>query len=178
MTHLLKLTAVSFKKELAIVFGIMAGILALPCIAVASLTNVSALVPGADGTTSAGTLFTDNSIPEDTYDYGNCTYWTAFRRIQIGDPVPNTWGNAATWAVRALLDGYKVDHTPSFGAIMQTPDAAGGLGHVAFVESTNPKDGTWTISEMNVLGWDITDTHTYPAKAAASYSFIHDREMP
>jgi surface antigen len=161
----------SMRNELLIVFGVMAVLMALPVVAVLSMTNVKALV-GTDSTQSA-TLYTDPAYPGDLYEYGQCTYWASLRRIQIGQPIPNNWGNAATWAVRALLAGYKVDHKPSYGAIMQTPDAAGGLGHVAFVESVNPKDGSWTFSEMNHLGWDEVDTRTFSASAASNYSFIH-----
>jgi surface antigen len=93
-------------------------------------------------------------------------------RAQIGEPIPSSWGNAATWAIRAAADGYLVNNTPSYGAIMQISNVDGGLGHVAFVESVSP-DGSWTISEMNVKGLDVVDQKTLSAAAAASYSFIH-----
>ncbi len=142
-------------------------IMSLPVIALISLTNVGAL---ADAAIS---IFTDPAVTSDRYDYGECTYWAALRRLQIGQPIPNTWGNAITWAIRAKEDGYVVDHTPSFGAIMQDPNALGGLGHVAFVEKVNPFNGSWTISEMNRVGWDEVDTRTLTASAAAKYNFIH-----
>ncbi len=107
-----------------------------------------------------------------TYAWGNCTWWVAILRAQIHQPIPNSWGNAATWATRAAADGYTVNHTPSPGAIMQTPYSDGGLGHVAFVENVNP-NGSWRISEMNVIGLDIVDHHTMPASAATTYNFIH-----
>lgn len=109
------------------------------------------------------------------YAWGNCTWWAAFRRAQVGDPIPGSWGNAATWASRAASGGYTVNHQPSPGAIMQTPYSAGGLGHVAFVESVD-SNGTWHISEMNVIGLDEVDHKAEPASAAASYSFIHDKK--
>jgi len=168
----------SVRHELMIVGSVVAALLILPVLAVVSLTNVGALVPGSNGSPSAGMLFTNTANPDDRYDYGECTYWAALRRIEIGDPIPNTWGNAATWATRAQGDGYLVDHIPSIGAIMQTPHSAGGLGHVAFVERTNPYDGSWTISEMNNLGWDITNERTLSAATAANYSFIHDFATP
>jgi surface antigen len=110
----------------------------------------------------------------DMYAWGNCTRWAAVRRAEVGDPIPGNWGNAATWAERAAADGYTVDQQPTPGAIMQTADSAGGLGHVAFVESVD-SDGTWHISEMNVLGLDVIDHRTMPLSAAADYNFIHDR---
>jgi len=105
----------------------------------------------------------------DKYDWGNCTYWAAYRRAHSGSPVPNTWGDAYAWADRAAADGYTVNHTPSPGAIMQT---GWGLGHVAFIESVNT-DGSWRVSEMNVVGFNVVDYRTLPASAATDYYFIH-----
>lgn len=110
-----------------------------------------------------------------TYAHGNCTWWAANRRAEVGDPIPNSWGNAATWASRAARDGYTVDHHPSPGAIMQTPYSAGGLGHVAYVEGVDT-DGTWHISEMNAIGFNEVDRKAECPSAAANYNFIHDRQ--
>lgn len=115
------------------------------------------------------------TFPGDKYAPGNCTYWVYARRAQVGEPIPNTWGNASSWAANATLEGYLVDHTPSQYAIMQTSYVDNGLGHVAFVESVN-SDGTWNISEMNVLGLYIVDHKAMPASAAARYNFIHTKE--
>lgn len=104
------------------------------------------------------------------YAFGNCTFWAAQRRAQIGKPIPNTWGDAYLWAGRARADSYLVDHTPAPGTIMQT--SGGALGHVAFVESVDG-DGTWHISEMNVIGLNEVDYRAFPASAAARYNFIH-----
>jgi surface antigen len=119
---------------------------------------------------SVSKLPTNNS-----YAWGNCTWWAAARRAQLGDAIPGTWGNAATWAARAARDGYRVDHTPAPGAIMQTARAAGGLGHVAVVEQVDP-DGSWHISEMNVIGLNIVDHATRSSATAASFNFIHDHQ--
>ena len=122
-----------------------------------SRKRANALYPGPISTT-------------DTYYYGQCTYWAALRRQQTGKPIPNDWGNANTWAVNARLAGYQVDHTPAVGTVMQT--TAGPFGHVAFVESVGV-DGSWTISEMNFKGWDITDSRLFSASQAMQYNFIH-----
>lgn len=114
-------------------------------------------------------------IGSDLYAWGNCTWWAAHRRIQINDPIPNSWGNATSWAYYARQDGYAVDHTPSPGAIMQISGVYYGLGHVAFVESVD-SDGTWHISEMNVLGLNVVDDKAEPPSAAANYFFIHDKQ--
>lgn len=139
----------------------------MPIIALLGLTRVktSAQASELNGVTS---------YVGDLYAWGNCTWWVSMRRSQINDPIPNSWGNAATWATRASADGYLVDDTPTPGSIMQISDADGGLGHVAFVESVEP-DGTWNISEMNVLGLDIVDYKSESPSAAVNYNFIHDR---
>lgn len=97
-------------------------------------------------------------------------FWVAKRRIDVGLPIPNNWGDAHYWDDNARLAHYTVDHTPATYAIMQTD--AGKLGHVAFVESVNP-DGTWHISEMNAKGWDVVDKRTFTATQAKGYNFIH-----
>lgn len=53
---------------------------------------------------------------------------------------------------------------------MQTD--AGELGHVAFVEEVGP-DGSWRVSEMNVLGWDILSSRAFKPEQAKDYKFIH-----
>lgn len=169
---LLRRKAKSTKKELLLIFSVIGFLILLPPIVLVSMTNASALIN--TGGKDDVTLYTDPVYPGDLYDYGNCTYWAAMRRAQVGQPIPNTWGNAATWSIRALFDGYKVDHTPSQYAIMQIPNVDNGLGHVAFVESVDP-DGTWHISEMNVVGFDEIDNKAMPAAAAKSYSFIHEK---
>ncbi len=164
-------THVSYKKELWIILGVLMFILLMPIMALAATTNI--VVLGNPGANDDATLYTGPGDAGDKYDWGNCTYWVSLLRAQAGNPIPNTWGNAATWAERAASDGYLVDHTPTVGAIMQISNVDNGLGHVAYVESINPSDGSWTISEMNVQGLDIVDTQTLPATAAPNYNFIH-----
>jgi surface antigen len=155
----------SLKAELTIVLIILLLLLAMPMIAVMTLTH-------ADSPSVASGVYDAASYPGDNYAWGNCTWWVAMRRSQIEEPIPNSWGNAATWAVRAQTGGYLVDHSPTYGAIMQTPNVDHGLGHVAFVESVNV-DGSWTISEMNVKGLDVVDYKTLSAAEATGYNFIH-----
>jgi surface antigen len=153
-----------------IVLGVVFGVVALPVVALASVTNLAVL--GSNGNVS---LYADPAVAGDTYDYGYCTYWAALRRIQIGDPTPNGWGDAIDWANQAQQAGYVVDQIPSYGAIMQDPNALGGEGHVAFVESVDSVTGSWTISEMNAVGWDEVDEKTMSAVDALKYNFIHDK---
>lgn len=95
------------------------------------------------------------------YDFGNCTWYVASRK-----PVPNTWGNANTWADGARAAGITVSSVPVVGAIAQT--SAGWAGHVAIVVGVG--DGTVTVAEMNVLGLDVVDTNTY---SASTFVYIY-----
>jgi surface antigen len=176
---LLMKTSTSLKKELWLIATLVAALICLPFISVLSLTNIAgAASSSTSGSISVinGGVYDANSYPGDTYAWGNCTWWVFILRSQIGEPVPTTWGNATTWASRAAADGYLVDHTPSYGAIMQTPNVDSGLGHVAFVESVNPANGDWTVSEMNVEGLDVVDYRTYPPLAVSEFNFIHTLE--
>ena len=162
---MLRLGTISFAREIRVTLISLGVIVMLPVIALVSVTNVSAL------TDPAITLYTGPISTTNTYDFGYCTFWSALRREQTGKPIPNSWGNANTWGVRAQAGGYLVNHAPVAGAVMQT--TAGPLGHVAYVESVSQTDGSWTISEMNFKAWDQVDNRTLSFKAAADYYFIH-----
>ncbi len=106
-----------------------------------------------------------------TYAYGYCTWYAYNRRIQMGLSLPSNLGNANTWDDRARMAGYRVDRTPSVGAIFQTD--AGYYGHVGVVERVNG-DGTIEVSEMNNRaygGWGKTNTRTITNPG--DYKFIH-----
>ncbi len=106
------------------------------------------------------------------YSYGYCTWYVYNRRSEMGMPIGSYWGNASSWAYAARSAGFLVDHTPSYGAIMQN---GGGLGHVAVVENV-AANGDVTVSEMNngaYGGWGVKDTRTISAGQAAVYTFIH-----
>lgn len=154
----------AFKYELILIFSILTLLMILP------VATVIALIDGSTISNTTG-IYQGPPDPQDTYDYGNCTWWVYYERQQIKQIIPTTWGNANTWAIRAKADGYVVDHTPSYGAIMQT--TFGQLGHVAFVTAVNPATGAWTISEMNNIGWDVIDSETLTASQASMYNFIH-----
>jgi len=159
-------------------YGIISGVviiilLTMPVFALSSLTDLTVLADPSSGPDTNIYLYIGPSIANDEYAFGNCTYWVFLLRAQINDPIPNTWGNAITWATRAKSDGYTVDQIPSYSAIMVDVNAPGGLGHVAFVENVD-QSGNWTISEMNRVGFDEVDTRTLPASAEVSYYFIHN----
>jgi surface antigen len=170
------------KKQILFVVATMVIILSLPFMAVFSLgSSAVAYLFGSDSSSDSTSAIstTDEGIYDgpqvagDTYAWGNCTYWAFALRLKVNDPIPTTWGNANTWAIRAILGGYEVNHTPEPNAVMQT--TAGDLGHVAYVTAVDPTSGAWTISEMNAKGLDVVDVTTYPAAAAKNYSFIHDK---
>ena len=145
MSPLLPATTTPMKTAVIVTLGVIAMICFLPMLAVVALAAGSTVSP-------TGTVYNGPGDVHDTYAFGNCTWWVFLLRAQANDPIPNNWGNAATWASNAAKDGYLVDQTPSVAAIMQTANSAGGIGHVAYVESVNQTNGAWTISEMNVDG--------------------------
>jgi surface antigen len=89
-----------------------------------------------------------------TYTYGYCTWHVKNMRPDL----PNNLGNADTWYYRAKAQGLPAGTTPRVGAAAQTR----GRMHVAYVTKVN-KDGTVTVSEMNVVGWNVQSYATYPA---------------
>ena len=85
------------------------------------------------------------------FAFGFCTYWVASRRY-----VP-WFGNANQWIAGARAYGFAEGSTPTVGSIMVT--AEGPIGHVAYVEAVHP-DGSWTVSEMNFVAWNVVDHRT------------------
>ncbi len=89
--------------------------------------------------------------PATGFPAGWCTYYVATKRNV-------TWrGDAGFWYQNAAAAGYAVGSKPKVGAIMVTWESY--LGHVAYVESVNA-DGSWTVSEMNFVGFDVISTRT------------------
>ena len=85
------------------------------------------------------------------FPVGWCTYYVATKRNV-------TWtGDAGYWYQNASYQGYAVGPTPKVGAIMVTWES--WAGHVAYVESVNP-DGSWVVSEMNWVAFDVIDERT------------------
>jgi len=90
--------------------------------------------------------YVNNAFP-----VGWCTYYVATKRNV-------TWrGDAGFWYQNASAAGYAVGKTPRAGSIMVTWES--WLGHVAYVESVN-SDGSWVVTEMNWLAWDVIDQRT------------------
>ena len=90
--------------------------------------------------------FVNNKFP-----VGWCTYYVATKRNV-------TWnGDAGYWYANASAQGYAVGPTPKVGSIMVTWES--WAGHVAYVEAVNP-DGSWVVSEMNWVAFDVIDQRT------------------
>jgi surface antigen len=115
---------------------------------------------------------------------GECTSFVAWRMRQHGIDFTNGmkggwFGHGFTWADNARKLGYRVDQSPSVGAIAHyDPNSfwAGPLGHVAYVAQVNG-DGSIVIEEYN---WGIRETDHYayhqpPRATNASQvsNFIH-----
>lgn len=151
-------------------------VLALPVLAVFSLGTPTlswlATTPNAKTAETMG-FYMGPSMPDNTYAWGNCTWWAYAMRKWAGSPIPTTWGNANTWDDYAKRDGYIVNNTPAAGAVFQTD--AGSYGHVAYVISVNDTTGEWKISEMNAPTLNVVSTRTFSKEAAAAYNFIHTK---
>lgn len=99
---------------------------------------------------------------DNTYAPGNCTYFVASVK-----QVPNSWGNANTWAYRASSDGYTVATVPIVGAVAQnTTDS--WLGHVAVVVAVD--GGQVLLREMNYQGFGIISERW---ASVSSYVYIY-----
>lgn len=93
------------------------------------------------------------------FPYGYCTWWVAHKRF-----VP--WsGDAWQWWYNARQFGFAEGQIPEAGAIMvQGISWSSPVGHVAYVESVNA-DGSFTVSEMNYVGWGRVDYRTIKSTA-------------
>lgn len=102
------------------------------------------------------------------YDCGWCTWWAAFRRSQIGRPVPPNLGDAYTWGYLAPGAGLGVGRQAKPGAVIWMPQ----INHVGFVESVKA-NGDVYISDMNFSGWNIVTYRTIPAAESGNYQYIY-----
>ncbi|OIP97567.1 hypothetical protein AUK40_02930 [Candidatus Wirthbacteria bacterium CG2_30_54_11] len=100
--------------------------------------------------------FSDREVPywscseNFTGDYGNCTWWAAYMRPEVGAAAADHpgHGNACNWDYWAFMDGFLVDDCPREGDIF-VYDVQGCPGHVASVEQVLWDTGKISVSEMN-----------------------------
>lgn len=167
----------SSKRLFVLVLVSLVLVIALPVAAVGSMGTEAltflASSPNAEAAETRG-FYMGGPIPGNTYEWGNCTYWSYAMRLWAGNPIPTTWGNANTWDDRARADGYIVNTIPVVGAIFQND--SGRYGHVAYVIAVDSVTGDWTISEMNAPTLNVVTHRTFPKNAAGYYRFIHDKK--
>ncbi|HVA23144.1 MAG TPA: CHAP domain-containing protein [Chloroflexota bacterium] len=87
------------------------------------------------------------------FPYGQCTWWAAQSRPDIG---ANVIGNASSWLYSARASGLPTGSVPRVGAVVvYQPGAQGAAwtGHVAYVTSVAGDGVHFTISEMNFPYW-------------------------
>jgi len=92
-------------------------------------------------------------ISSNYFPWGQCTYWAAQERPDIGSRVI---GNAASWIYSARAAGLATGSVPRVGAVVvYQPGAQGAAwtGHVAYVTSVAGDGVHFTISEMNFPYW-------------------------
>lgn len=110
------------------------------------------------------------------YLFGQCTWYVAGRRAEIGAKVPNNLGDAWMWVGNAKSQGIKVNNTPKAGtAVVWQRNQFGSdsyYGHVGFVEEVK-SNGDIIVSEMNVKGLNVLSYRTIPASQANSLSYIY-----
>lgn len=114
-----------------------------------------------------------------SYAHGQCTWWAAIRRAQIGRPVDPYMGNGGSWDASARRLGMHVTGTPHAGdAICFHPGVLGAdgiYGHIAVVEHVGA-DGSITISEANARGVGVVNLRHISAMqlkaAGAGVAFI------
>lgn len=134
----------------------LAVLLSIPLVIGSTATAVSTSVRPAP----ADRLFTwvpASGFP-DHYPYGQCTWWAAYNRHV-------TWnGNARDWLANAAAAGISTSSLPTFGAIAVYKPGEGysDLGHVGIVIAVAAS--TYTVSEMNFIGWGRVNTRveTWP----------------
>jgi surface antigen len=95
------------------------------------------------------------------FPWGECTYWAAQMRPDIGNSVS---GNAAYWATSAANAGFLVNGQPVVGSVavfQPGVEGAWGAGHVAYVVATS-NNGWFQVSEMD-----------YPYFGRVTYRWAH-----
>lgn len=96
------------------------------------------------------------------WPWGQCTWYAALRRAEMGEPV--TWsGDARQWLANAAAEGKPTASMPVPGEIVVY--RRGGpydprYGHVAMVVAVTPT--SYTVSEANYYGLGVIDMRSIP----------------
>ena len=106
---------------------------------------------------------------------GQCTWWAIYKFHAYSGYYPNLVvssnnGDAKYWAYNAAYNGWTVTAAPRVGSIAVFPaytNGAGAAGHVGWVTAVSGSQ--ITISEMNYVGWNTTDTRTLTPASSVRY---------
>jgi surface antigen len=103
------------------------------------------------------------------YYYRECTDFVAWRLNRdagnTGAPWKYRWsqltplgGDAIDWKKNWISHGWGVSDTPTPGSVAYWGQKAGSKGHVAYVQSVDPRSGTVMVEEYNWGGKHLYDT--------------------
>lgn len=94
---------------------------------------------------------------EDTYAFGQCTWYCAHTLWWVRP----YWGNATDWPANAAREGFQLTTVPTAGAVVAyaAGDGYSEFGHVAIVDAVYDA-GSFGVSEMNFAAWDTVDQRT------------------
>lgn len=115
---------------------------------------------------------TDRWSCQYTGSAGNCTWWAAYKRPDLGVCIQ---GNGGDWDNNAYLCGYSVASEPQVGdiAVLEAGEQyAGSVGHVAYVETVNADQSKFYVSHMNWGDPPVWMSHRW-FDTTAKTSFIH-----
>jgi surface antigen len=136
-------------------------VLAIVLIAAAAGAVVEGVAGMADPAFSTSTS-ASSQVAVAGWPWGQCTWYVALRRAQMGEPV--TWGgNAWEWLANAEAQGKPTSLVPLPGEIVVY--RRGGpydprYGHVALVIAVSPT--SYTVSEANYYGLGVIDDRSIP----------------
>lgn len=148
-------------SPLRLAVGAVLAVVVLAMVLIAAA--VGAVVEGVAGITDpAGTTSasTSSQVAVAGWPWGQCTWYVALRRAQMGEPV--TWGgNAWEWLANADAQAKPTTSMPLPGEIVVY--RRGGPydpldGHVALVVAITPT--SYTVSEANYYGLSVIDTRS------------------
>lgn len=125
------------------------------------LSNIGGSVAGSLENVEVSEDMDIERSSDNTYLAGHCTFFAFEIRKKMGNPVPNSWGDADDWVEHAEdNDGFEVSMKPKKGAVYQLDrggrDCCYGYGHVGIVTEVFD-NGDFIVTEMNWDGlWNIT----------------------
>lgn len=120
--------------------------------------------PGQGGASLPSNWAPGSGAFPNRFVYGYCTWYVANKRY-----IPFL-GNAIDWWPNARAYGFAEGGAPRVGAVMVTRES--GYGHVAYVEAVHA-DGSWTVSEMNFVGWNVVSSRTIRPGQTSVVGFIY-----